>query len=77
MVIKNPERYPLYQLKDGLLFFEERLCIPNNDRVSREKLLKLYYDNSNHFAVDKTRRSIMSDYYWPGVHKDIELYIKS
>jgi hypothetical protein len=23
MVIKNPERYPLYQLDDGLLFFEE------------------------------------------------------
>lgn len=76
-VIENPERYPLYQLKDGLLFFEERLCIPTNDRVSREKLLKLYHDDSNHFTVDKTRRSIMSDYYWPGVHKDVELYIKS
>jgi len=40
-VIKNPERYPLYQLNDGLLFFEGRLCIPSNDRISREKLLKL------------------------------------
>ena len=38
-VIKNPERYPLYQLNDGLLFFEGRLCIPSNDRISREKLL--------------------------------------
>ena len=35
-VIKNPERYPLFQVNDGLLFFEGRLCIPANDRVSRE-----------------------------------------
>jgi hypothetical protein len=78
MVIKNPERYPLYQFKDGLLFFEGRLCVPANDRVSREKLLKLHHDDlGNHFAVDKTRRSLMQEYYWPGVHKDIELYIKS
>jgi len=42
VVVENPEWYPLYQLKDGVLFFEETLCIPTNDRVSREKLLKLY-----------------------------------
>jgi len=76
-VIKNPEQYPLYQLNDGLLFFEGRLCIPSNDRISREKLLKLYHDDSDHFAVNKTRRAIMSDCYWPGVHRDVELYIKS
>ena len=77
-VIKNPERYPLFQVNDGLLFFEGRLCIPANDRVSREKLLKLHHDDlGNHFAVDKTRRSLMREYYWPGVHKDVDLYIKS
>ena len=77
-VISHPERYPLFQLKEGLLYFEGRLCIPANDRVSREKLLKLHHDDlGNHFAVDKTRRSLMRDYYWPGIHKDVDLYIKS
>jgi Integrase zinc binding domain len=77
MVIKNPERYPLYQFEDGLLFFEGRLCIPANDRVSHEKLLKLHHDNlGNHFAVDKTHHSLIQEYYWPGVHKDVEHYIK-
>lgn len=77
-VIKNPERYPLFQLNDGLLYFEGRLCIPANDRTSREKLLILHHDDlGNHFGVDKTRRSITEDYYWPGVQKDVELYIKS
>jgi hypothetical protein len=77
-VIKNPERYPLFQLDDGLLYFESRLCVPANDRVSREKLLKMHHDElGNHFAVDKTRRSLMRDYYWPGIQNDVDLYIKS
>ena len=77
-VIKNPERYPLFLLHEGLLFFEGRLCIPAKDRISREKLLKLHHDElGNHFAVDKTRRSLTSEYYWPGVHRDVDLYIKS
>jgi hypothetical protein len=77
-VIKNPERYPLFQLTDGLLFFESRLCVPANDRSTREKLLKLHHDDlGNHFAVDKTRHSLQRDYYWPGIQKDVDLYIKS
>ena len=77
-VIANPERYPLFQFEEGLLFFEGRLCIPANDRISREKLLKLHHDDAgNHHAIDKTRKSITMDYYWPGVQRDIELYIKS
>ena len=77
-VIQNPERYPLYQFEDGLLFFEGRLCIPANDRSSRERLLRTHHDDAgNHFAVDKTRRSIAMDYYWPGIQRDVELYIKS
>ena len=77
-VINHPERYSLFHLDDGLLFLEGRLCIPTNDRNSREKLLKLHHDElGNHFGIDKTRRSLMREYYWPGVHKDVELYVKS
>lgn len=38
-VIQNPERYPLYQFEDELVFFEGRLCLSVNNRISREKLL--------------------------------------
>jgi len=77
-VIQNPERYPLFQFQEGLLFFEGRLCIPTNDCASREKLLRAHHDDAgNHFAIDKTRKSITMDYYWPGVQRDVELYVKS
>ena len=77
-IIKNPERYPLFQIEKGLLFFEGRLCVPANDRNSRERLLKLRHDDAgNHHAVDKIRKSITTDYYWPGVQRDVEAYIKS
>ena len=77
-VIKNPEHYPLYQFEEGLLFFEGRLCIPANDRRSRERLLQAHHDDAgNHFASDKTRKSITRDYFWPGVQRDVDLYIKS
>lgn len=67
-VIKNPERYPLFQFEEGLLFFEGRLCIPANDRKSREKLLCAHHDDAgNHFAIDKTRKLIITDYYWPRI----------
>ena len=77
-MIKNPERYPLFQFDEGLLFFKERLCIPANDRASRETLLQTHYDKvENHHAIDKTRKSIIIDYYWPGVQRDVESYVKS
>jgi hypothetical protein len=77
-VIRNPERYgAIWQIEEGLIFFEGRLCIPSNDRKSRETLLKLHHDSHNHFAVEKTRRSIAMDYYWPGLSHDVDVYIKS
>jgi len=62
-IIKNLERYPLFQLEEGLFFFEGRLCIPN-DQSSRERILRAHHeDASNHFATDKTRKSITMDYF--------------
>jgi len=76
-VIRNPERYPLYEFKDGLIFFEGRLAIPANDRSSRNVLLNVHHDAQNHFGIAKTIRTINRDYFWPGLPRDVELYIKS
>jgi hypothetical protein len=62
-VIAHPERYPAYTLYDDLLFYRDRLCIPANDRTTRETLLATYHDDRNHFGDRKTRAAITTDYF--------------
>jgi hypothetical protein len=76
-VVQNPDRYPLYHMKEDLLFHQGRLCIPTKDRATREKLLKQYHDEQDHFGVDKTAKAIGRDYFWPQLWSDVTAWIKS
>jgi hypothetical protein len=62
-IIAHPERYPAYTLYNNLLFYCDRLYIPANDRIIRETLLAMYYDNYNHFSNCKIRVAITTDYF--------------
>jgi hypothetical protein len=62
-VIAHLERYPAYTLYNDLLFYCDRLCIPANDRTTRETLLATYHDNRNHFGDRKTRAAITTNYF--------------
>jgi len=76
-VIAHPERYPVYTFYEGLIFYRDRLCIPANDRSTREMLLATYHDDRNHFGDRKTRAAITSDYFWPGITHDVDAYLRS
>jgi hypothetical protein len=76
-VIAHPERYPVYTLYDDLLFYQDRFYIPASDRTTRETLLATYHDDRNHFGDRKTRAAITTDYFWPGIINDIDMYIRS
>jgi hypothetical protein len=76
-VIAYPERYPTYTLYDDLIFYQDRLYIPANDRTIREILLVIYHDDRNHFGDRKTRVVIITDYFWPDIINDIDIYIRS
>jgi hypothetical protein len=76
-VITHPERYPAYTFYDDLIFYRNRLCIPANDKSTRETLLATYHDDRNHFGDRKTRAAITEDYFWPGITNDVEAYLRS
>ncbi len=43
----------------------------------RMKVLKLAHDMSGHFGTGATRAFVNPNFTWPGLHKDIQRYIKS
>ena len=76
-VIAHPERYSTYTFYDGLIFYKDRLCIPANDKSTREMLLATYHDDRNHFGNRKTRAAITVDYFWPGITNYVDAYLRS
>jgi len=76
-IIASPTNYAnIYEFDNGLLFFENRLCVPR-ERTIPEYLLSLHHDGQNHFGYEKTYEKITRDYFWPGLDKDVKTYIKS
>ncbi|KAJ0826839.1 putative nucleotidyltransferase, Ribonuclease H [Helianthus annuus] len=83
-VIKDLLKYELLlqlELKlerkdDGLLYFENRLWIPNQD-----DLRTLVMDESHksrysiHPGADKMYKDLRTQYWWPGMKKDVALYV--
>ena len=61
-IIEYSERFPLYALQNGLLFYERRLCIPRC-KTAREMLLRQYHDRENHFGITKTRRKLAAEFF--------------
>ena len=76
-VFTHPERSPAYTFYDGLIYHRDRLCIPANDKSTRETLLATYHDDRNHFGNRKTRAAITADYFWPGITNDVDAYVRS
>jgi hypothetical protein len=77
-IVDNPEQYPHFQINDnGLIYVDDgRLCIPKC-KNTRQELLYQYHDNENHFGIAKTRKSIVREYFWPGLTKEVQCYVKS
>jgi len=74
-VLANPERYPEYSVHEGLIYHNERLCIPT-DRSVRETLLVIYHDDQNHFGTSNSQSNFSRDFLWPGIMNDVETYIR-
>lgn len=52
-----------------------KLIVPNNQR---NKFIQLNHDSqkSGHLGIYKTYHSLLSNYYWPGMQRDVYDYIK-
>lgn len=86
--LANPDRYPEFTVKEGVLFrhmhhslnFADRnktwkLCVP---QTLREKVLKENHDapTAGHLGIAKTITRIAENYYWPGMNGEIAKYVR-
>ncbi|KAL4295400.1 hypothetical protein GQ457_12G029270 [Hibiscus cannabinus] len=61
---------------DGLLYFKDRMCVPNDDRLRKEMLDKAHQSSfSIHLGSVKMYKDLKPLYWWPGMKVDITNYV--
>ena len=79
-IYENIEKENKYVIKDGLLYRnKENKLLKVIRKHEFESLMYIAHDHelSGHFGIDATYERIKDKYYWRGMKKDIEAYVKS
>ncbi|KAM0019502.1 putative nucleotidyltransferase, Ribonuclease H [Helianthus debilis subsp. tardiflorus] len=72
----DPTSLPEYAIKDGLLFFKNRLVIPS-DSPLRLQLLHDFHTTvvGGHSGVTRTFHRLSSNFFWQGMRRDVQSYV--
>jgi hypothetical protein len=71
----QPE-YKDWELKEGLLQYKSRLVVPDDCTIQVELIKEAYNQVSTvHPGRNKTRKILVSRYYWPGLPADVAQYV--
>lgn len=67
-----------YSTRDGLFYFDNRLCVPDNAAL-RQRLLHESHDSSvsGHLGVTKTLKLVQRYFYWPKMAVTVRHYVTS
>src|SRR6185369_1927655 len=79
-IYKNIEKEVKYVVKDHVLYRkEENKLLKVIRKYEFEGLMYIAHDHelSGHFGIDATYERIKEKYYWKGMRRDIEIYVKS
>jgi len=74
-VCNDPEGHERFETHDGLLHFEGRMYVPTR---MRNTVIEAYHDPQvyGHPGVDRMVKMLQREYYFPGMRKSIEDYIR-
>jgi transposase InsO family protein len=75
-VANNRSQWLDYMLQEGLLFKNNKLCIPKCSM--RENLIKEKHSGglSGHFGQDKTFSQVNDFYFWPGMQNQVKKFVE-
>lgn len=74
--LKKGELGNEYNSRDGLLFFQGRMVVPNSQQL-KNAILQMYHDTpvAGHGGFRKTFKAITEVFYWKQMRKDILDYV--
>lgn len=75
-ISKDKSPWEDYMLQEGLLFNDNKLCIPKCSM--RENLLKEKNNGSlaRHFGKNKTLAQLSAYYFWPRIQVDVKRFVE-
>lgn len=72
----NPQANADYKLREGLIFFKEKIWIPPT--CNFKHLLVEEFHNTplgGHMGINKTLSRLQSNFYWQGMRKDVQEFV--
>ena len=69
---------PLFSWNDGLLLYNNRIYVPDNDAL-RLELLRQHHDSplAGHYGIDKTVELLSRNYWYPRMHAHVKSYVST
>lgn len=66
-----------YMVKDGLLYYQDRILVPNSSKI-KEEIIKVYHDSplSGHGGFLKMFKAATEVFFWIGMRKDIKNFVE-
>jgi RNase H-like domain found in reverse transcriptase/Reverse transcriptase (RNA-dependent DNA polymerase)/Integrase zinc binding domain/Chromo (CHRromatin Organisation MOdifier) domain len=76
--LPTPNHLRNYSLEDGLLMKNGLIYVPANDSIKLQ-ILRAHHDSpiAGHYGQDKTLELISREFFWPGMTKFVEDYIRT
>ena len=69
-------RWKNFTIDDGYLLHKGRVCVPRDSNIRRRILYECHDSPSaRHPGIRKTYAHLWRNFYWPGMHKDVEEYV--
>jgi hypothetical protein len=67
-----------YETRDGLLYYQGRLCVPNSNAI-KISILQIAHDGltTGHPGREKTLKLVARDYHWPGMGPFIREFVRT
>src|SRR4051794_32955962 len=79
-IVRNIEKEDKYELEKGTLYRikdERRLRVVRKYEFEGIMVMNHDHESAGHFGIKATTERVKERYYWKGMGKDIEVYVKS